>query len=46
MNNTQKPKGPWIHRFLIVFFTAVFAVLVYWALGFLVEDIRSIPGPL
>lgn len=46
MNNIRKPQGPWIHRFLIVFFTAVFAVLVYWALGFLVEDIRSIPGPL
>lgn len=46
MNNTRKPQGPWIHRFFIVFFTTVFAVLVYWALGFLVEDIRSIPGPL
>ncbi|MFC1452433.1 hypothetical protein ACFLSJ_03705 [Verrucomicrobiota bacterium] len=41
----QKPKGPWIHRFSIRFFTVILAVLVYWVLGFLVEDIESIKGP-
>ena len=38
-------KGPWIHRFLISFFTVIFAILVFWVLGFLVEDIESIQGP-
>ncbi|NCC50819.1 MAG: hypothetical protein EOM20_06330 [Spartobacteria bacterium] len=45
MNTLQKPKGPWIHRFSIRLFTVVLAVLIYWVLGFLVEDIESIPGP-
>ena len=38
-------KGPWIHRFSIRLFTLFLAVLVYWVLGFLVQDIESIPGP-
>lgn len=41
-----KPRGPWFQRFLINFFTVVLAVLVYWALGFLVDDIGSIEGPV
>lgn len=45
MNNQQKPKGPWIHRFSIRFFTVALAVLVFWILGFLVEDIESMEGP-
>jgi len=45
MNTQQKPKGPWIHRFSIRLFTVILAVLVYWVLGFLVEDIESIRGP-
>jgi Chromosome segregation ATPases len=40
-----KPKGPWFQRFLISFFTVVLAVLVFWVLGFLMEDIESIEGP-
>ena len=40
-----KPRGPWSQRFLINFFTVVLAVLVYWALGFIVDDIGSIEGP-
>ena len=45
--NTQekKPKGPWIHRFSIRLFTIILAILVFWVLGFLVEDIESIKGP-
>ena len=41
----MKPKGTWIHRFLIRLFTLFLAVLVYWVLGFLVQDIESIKGP-
>jgi hypothetical protein len=42
---SMKPKGQWIHRFSIRLFTLFLAVLVYWVLGFLVQDIESIPGP-
>jgi len=45
MSKQQKPKGPWIHRFSIRFFTVVLSILIYWVLGFLVEDIESIKGP-
>lgn len=45
MNTPHSPKGPWIHRFTIRFFTVIFAFLVFWALGFLVQDIKSIEGP-
>ena len=38
-------KGPWIHRFLTIFFTLIFAVLWFWLLGFIVDDIGSWPGP-
>ena len=43
--NMNTAKGPWIHRFMIYFFTVVLAVLVFWVLGFLVEDVESIQGP-
>lgn len=39
------PKGPWIHRFSIWSFTLLFSLLIYWLLGFLVEDIKNIEGP-
>ena len=45
MKTDEKSKGPWIHRFAIQFFTVVLTVLVFWLLGFLVEDIQSIQGP-
>jgi hypothetical protein len=45
MTRKQKPKGPWLHRFLIRLLTLAFAVLVFWVLGFLVKDIESIKGP-
>jgi len=45
MNTSSSPKGPWIHRFSIRLFTVILAVLVYWVLGFLVQDIESIQGP-
>ena len=45
MSTEQKSKGPWIHRFSIRLFTVILAILVYWVLGFLVEDIKSVEGP-
>jgi len=45
MNTETKSKGTWIHRFAIRLFTLVLAVLVFWVLGFFVDDIRSIRGP-
>jgi ABC-type multidrug transport system fused ATPase/permease subunit/predicted RNA-binding Zn-ribbon protein involved in translation (DUF1610 family) len=45
MDTQPKPKGPWIHRFLIRLFTVILAILIFWVLGFLVKDIESIEGP-
>lgn len=45
MTTEIKSKGTWLHRFAIRLFTLVLAVLVFWVLGFFVEDIRSIKGP-
>lgn len=45
MKTDVKSKGTWIHRFAIRLFTVVLTVLVFWLLGFLVEDIQSIRGP-
>lgn len=41
----QRSKGTWWHRFTIRLLTLILSVLVYWLLGFFVEDIRSYPGP-
>lgn len=40
-----RSRGPWSHRFLINFFTLVLAALVYWTLGFIVDDLGSAEGP-
>jgi predicted RNA-binding Zn-ribbon protein involved in translation (DUF1610 family) len=45
MKTDTKSKGTWIHRFAIRLFTLVLTVLVFWVLGFFVDDIRSIHGP-
>ena len=45
MKAGTKSKGTWIHRFAIKLFTLILAVLIFWILGFFVDDIRSIPGP-
>lgn len=45
MKTELKSKGTWVHRFAIRVFTIALAVLIFWVLGFLVDDIRSIPGP-
>jgi len=45
MASPKKSRGTWIHRAAIRLFTLVLAVLVFWLLGFLLNDIRSLPGP-
>jgi len=42
---TKQAKGTWLHRFAIRFLTLVLAVLIFWVLGFLVNDIQDIRGP-
>lgn len=45
MSTATKTKGRWIHRTGIHLLTFALGVLVFWLLGFLVEDIESLPGP-
>jgi len=45
MNDDQRNRGPWTHRFAIWVFGVALAVLVYWLLGFVLDDIGSIRGP-
>lgn len=45
MNERTKVKGAWVHRLAIHLLTLALAVLVFWVLGFVVNDIRSLPGP-
>ncbi|MEM7143931.1 MAG: hypothetical protein AAF591_02270 [Verrucomicrobiota bacterium] len=40
-----RAKGPWLSRMAIHVLTVVVGVLVYWLLGFVVDDIGSIRGP-
>lgn len=44
-SNLSASKGSWSNRVLIRLLTVAFGVLVFWLLGFLVEDIESMPGP-
>ena len=43
--NKPHNKGPWFHRFLIWVFSIALAVLCYWLLGFIVDDLGGWPGP-
>jgi predicted PurR-regulated permease PerM len=45
MKTTAKQKGPWTHRMLVIVFSVLFGLLVYWLLGFVVRDIGTWPGP-
>ena len=45
MSTEQKPRGTWTHRLAIRFFTLCLTILLFWVLGFLVDDIRTIRGP-
>jgi predicted RNA-binding Zn-ribbon protein involved in translation (DUF1610 family) len=46
MQTPARNKGPWIHRFLTIFFSAIFGVLCFWLLGFVVDDLGNWPGPV
>lgn len=45
MDEPKAVKGPWTQRLLILFFAALFGLLVYWLIGFVLKDIGSWPGP-
>lgn len=45
MPQSNKAKGPWLHRLLVGVFTVLFAVLIFWLLDFAIDDIGSIRGP-
>ena len=44
MDATLKTKGPWTHRAAIWLFAAANCLLVYWLLGFIVNDIGNVQG--
>jgi hypothetical protein len=45
MSAKRTPKGPWINRIAIHLLTVALTILIFWFLGFLVEDIKTIEGP-
>ncbi|HLQ45530.1 MAG TPA: hypothetical protein VK137_12415, partial [Planctomycetaceae bacterium] len=45
MPQPKTAKGQWFHRFLIGLFTVLLTVLMVWLLGFVVDDIGTLPGP-
>lgn len=45
MSTTRLQKGPASHRALILFLNILLAVLVYWLLGFILDDIGAQSGP-
>jgi hypothetical protein len=46
MSTELLTRGRWLNRLAIQSLTVILAVLLYWLLGFLVEDIESIEGPI
>ncbi len=45
MELNEKPKSTLINRTMIKFLTVIMGVLIFWVLGFLVKDIKTIDGP-
>ncbi|MGI5869532.1 MAG: hypothetical protein ACOX9C_08845 [Kiritimatiellia bacterium] len=45
MKMKPKSRGTWWNRFAIHLFTFVLGLLIFWVLGFFVNDIQSIRGP-
>lgn len=45
MSTSPRPKGPWFNRVVIRAFTVVLGILIFWLLGFFVDDIASLEGP-
>src|SRR5687767_13001079 len=45
MIEQPRNRGPWTHRALIWVFAVALGFLIYWLLGFVVNDIATWPGP-
>ena len=45
MTAPRPNRGPWTHRLLLRLFTVGLAILSYWLLGFVINDIGTWPGP-
>ncbi|HEX6986386.1 MAG TPA: hypothetical protein VF170_13470, partial [Planctomycetaceae bacterium] len=45
MIDPKTAKSPWSHRLLVLFFAALFGLLVFWLIGFVLRDIGTWPGP-
>lgn len=43
--SAPRRSGTWVHRWLVYAFTVLFGCLLYWLMGFLVNDIGEWPGP-
>jgi hypothetical protein len=41
----RERRGTWWQRFLIWTFSVALALLIYWLLGFVLQDIGQLPGP-
>ena len=41
----RERRGTWWQRFLIWTFSVALALLFYWLLGFVLQDIGNLPGP-
>lgn len=41
----DRPKGPWVNRVLIYFFSTILTLLLVWLLGFVQRDINKMSGP-
>ena len=46
MPQLRHHKGPWAHRLLVGLFSVATAVLCFWLLGFIVDDLGTWPGPV
>jgi hypothetical protein len=45
MVDQPRNRGPWTHRALVWVFGVALGFLIYWLLGFVVNDIATWPGP-
>ena len=45
MGEGNRNKGPWFHRLLVWVFGFILSVLVFWLVGYVVDDIGAWPGP-
>ncbi|MHB1946969.1 MAG: hypothetical protein ACYCQI_02500 [Gammaproteobacteria bacterium] len=45
MGQTRERKGPAGHRFLVLMLNILLAILIYWLLGFILDDIGNQTGP-